>query len=512
MVVHNIEVERGGMTSVMLNRSRALAEKGYNVSLVTLDDNNRYQSISEELRKIGRLSDKVGILNVYDYYKDLNTRSGVSDEQLRYYGEASDIYEKGYDIQSDELQAKFYARYFKDGVYVKYKKWNKDFTLSHIDYFDNQRNRTSREIFNKKGYIEKIIFFNVNTNKQHQVIFKTEDGFTYLNKWFNPEKGNLQQQFLFTRDTNRVSLFKNNIELHSRWLNEICEKEESKPFVICDGIGSADKILSMDKALAYRIYPLHTNHFQEPYTFGSEIKEKHRKILTNLIDLDSLVVLSEDHKIDITNQFGNFGNVDVIPNSITKKNHDIVKDDSQEIAIVARYDKIKQIDHAIKAFAKVVNEFPNAKLNIYGNGADEERLIKLITHMNLHANVFIKGYSKDVSSVYNKSLVTLLTSKSEAFGLVIAESMLNQTPVISYDINYGPRDIITNNIDGFLVPKDNIEKLADKIIFSLKNQDEIKEMGLKAKRNIELKFTNEIISKKWINLFETLKSKDLIEL
>src|SRR5699024_3154677 len=82
---------------------------------------------------------------------------------------------------------------------------------------------------------------------------------------------------------------------------------------------------------------------------------------------------------------------------------------------------------------------------------------------HLENNVFLKGYSQDTDLIYQRSLVTLLTSKSEAFALVILESMINGTPVISYDINYGPNDIITNKKDGYLI-EENIDVLANKII------------------------------------------------
>ncbi|MEY8752206.1 glycosyltransferase [Alkalicoccobacillus gibsonii] len=510
MLMFNIEVERGGITSVMLNRSRALADKGYSVSLVTLDDNTRYHEISKKLREINRLSEKVDIVNVYDYYKQANTEKVTTDQQLKYYNSSSAIHESGFEVQADEFKTKYYARYFSNGVYVKYKKWNKDLTLSHVDYFNNQRKRTLREVFNKKGYIERKIFFDVNSNKQNQVVYYTEDGFCYLNKWFNSETEKLQQQFLFSRDR-EVLLFKNNIELHSHWLNEICSKELQKPFLLCDGIGSIDKVIAMDKNVAHRIYPFHTNHFMSPHSYGSEIKAEHKKLLNKLEGLDSVVVLSDEQKKDIVSQFGNYNNIDVIPNSINNVINSEPKRHSKIISIVARYDAIKQLDHSIRAFKDVIKSVPDAKLEIYGNGSDETRLKNIITELQLQSNVFIKGYSKDVSEVYSHSVVTILTSKYEGFGLVIAESMINETPVISYDISYGPKDIITNGLDGFLIEKDNIELLKEKMIFALLNQDKMIEMGVLAKENVLKKFSNDVVSEKWIELFEKLKQTELIK-
>lgn len=511
MVMYNIEVERGGITSVMLNRSRALSDKGFDVSLVTLDDNPRYPEITRQLREIGRLSDDVDIINVYDEIRDSNTTKSMSNEQKNYYKKCSDLYEDGFQVQLEEVKTKKWARYFNNGVYVKYKKWDDYGNLSHIDYFDEQRNRIFREVFSIEGYVKRKIYFNKNTNKQHQVLNFTEDGFCYLNTWLNPETEKLQQHFLFTHNSDEVTSFRDNKSLHAHWLNSLCAKSVSRPFVLCDGIGSTHKILAMDSSVAHRIYPIHTNHFEKPYLIDSPIKESHSNLLNNFKEVESIVVLSEEQKRDLIKQYGNYDNVHVIPNSIVDKEIDLTtKGFSEDVSIVARYDEVKRLDHAILAFKRVIKKFPHAKLNLYGFGPDEGRLSKVISEHNLQGNVFIKGYSRDVASVYKNSIVTLLTSQYEGFGLVIAESMMYGTPVISYDIDYGPRDIISDGIDGFLVKSGDIKDLADKITYALENQSIILDMGKKAAKNVRDKFTNEIIVNKWLDLFTKLREKELL--
>ena len=72
----------------------------------------------------------------------------------------------------------------------------------------------------------------------------------------------------------------------------------------------------------------------------------------------------------------------------------------------------------------------------------------------------MRGYSDDAWKEFDKASFSLLTSSNEAFGLVLVESMGHGCIPISYDMPYGPAEIITDGVDGFLVPPDDISGLA----------------------------------------------------
>lgn len=81
----------------------------------------------------------------------------------------------------------------------------------------------------------------------------------------------------------------------------------------------------MESGLAHHIYTIHTNHFEAPYTYGSELKEHHRGMLENLENGDPIIVLTEKQKEDIIKQFGDHDNIYVIPNTIEVNNVDMTK-------------------------------------------------------------------------------------------------------------------------------------------------------------------------------------------
>ena len=86
--------------------------------------------------------------------------------------------------------------------------------------------------------------------------------------------------------------------------------------------------------------------------------------------------------------------------------------------------------------------------------------------------------------------------------MVVLESMLNQTPVISYDLHYGPSDFIINDENGFLVDERDIEKLAEKMLYLLNNPQKAIEMGIKAREKITKELGKENLFLKWENVLK----------
>jgi poly(glycerol-phosphate) alpha-glucosyltransferase len=98
---------------------------------------------------------------------------------------------------------------------------------------------------------------------------------------------------------------------------------------------------------------------------------------------------------------------------------------------------------------------------VWGQGELHAKLAALIK--KLGAPVRLRGHSPDAPEEFARASFSLLTSRSEAFGNVLIESMGRGCIPISYDMPYGPSDIITDGVDGFLVAVGDQDALADKI-------------------------------------------------
>lgn len=126
-------------------------------------------------------------------------------------------------------------------------------------------------------------------------------------------------------------------------------------------------------------------------------------------------------------------------------------------------DHHKRFSDLIKAFAQFSKDKNNVKLMMVG-GNDEylEKYRVLAEELNISHKIIFTAYQQNVSLFYNLMDVFALVSAYEAFGLVLAEAMLNKLPVIATEVG-GMKYIVDHNETGILVEKFNIDEIADSI-------------------------------------------------
>jgi len=159
--------------------------------------------------------------------------------------------------------------------------------------------------------------------------------------------------------------------------------------------------------------------------------------------------------------------------------------------------------YMIKAMPKILKEFPGAELHIIGDGPQRKSLESLAKGMRLERNVIFHGFVPH-SKVYGfmrLSRVLVLPSLSEAFGHVLTEAMAVGRPVVATTIA-GPREIVDEEVDGFLVPPADSDALADAVIKLFSNYELTVKMGLNARRKMELKFDWVKVAKRYYEVYE----------
>ncbi|MFH4923929.1 glycosyltransferase [Staphylococcus cohnii] len=497
MLMYSLPEKAGGITSVMLNRSKILQEKGVPCKLLTLDDKN-YDNLRIKLKNTGRLHESVKIINIYEELENLNDVKDkeINNQNKLLFEKLNTLDQEGFYVQKNEFDEHNYARYFKNNKYVMYKKWVSN-KLSHIDYFEN-RKRVTRHIF-KNSILRKEITFDKDNNMS-EMKYLSNDGFCYLMYWFGKNE-RVVNIFKFNRNTKEVLNFKNNKQFHSYWLDNYLTYKDT---LILDGIGTYPKVENMKNSEIKKIFTIHTNHFEYPYKYGAEIKPEFEKMLNNLRNLDALVVLTEQQKNDIIKQFGNYNNVHVIPNAVNyAENLDIKKNNNNSIVVLQRFVKMKNIDQIIKSMAIVRRKIKDVKLNIYGTGPQKQEYIELIKNLNLQDHVFINEYTFDLQEVYLNASLSVLTSEYEGISMSILESMSFGVPVVSYPVNYGPEFIIKNNVDGIITKEfNNIEELAKKITYLLKNNRTRYKLSENARLNIKNNFSHQAVAHNWVDIIK----------
>lgn len=97
---------------------------------------------------------------------------------------------------------------------------------------------------------------------------------------------------------------------------------------------------------------------------------------------------------------------------------------------------------------------------IYGVGSGQPKLESQIAALRCGDRVRLMGYTNRPLDVFRGAIASVYPTLTEGFGLSILEALSNGCPVISYDVNYGPREMILPGIKGELVKPGDIEALA----------------------------------------------------
>ena len=211
---------------------------------------------------------------------------------------------------------------------------------------------------------------------------------------------------------------------------------------------------------------------------------------------DKFVVLTEEDKL----YWKNCTNIIVIPNFVVDLPAKRAQLNNKICVSVGRLTYQKGYDNLIKIWSLVHRKYPDWKLNIYGAGELDAYLHTMIAELNLEKIITIHAPTNQIAEEYLKSSIYLLTSRFEGLPMVLLEAFSFGLPVVSYTCKCGPRDLISDGYNGFLVSENEIEEFASKIIFLIENRERRIQMG-EAALQTSCSYKKESIMKRWIDLF-----------
>ncbi len=494
ILLNSLNINRGGVTKSVLTYANLLVKQYKKVIIGTFLYQRNHKEIVQTLYEQNKLDKRVIVLNMFEEMKP-NKKQKIIEHKIK---------EKKLIEIEDTNQKTPSFRYFKNGLYVKYKRFDEDGNLIFIDYMNNARQRILREEYNSFGLLSRRRHMDLTTNQSRLDQYFDNKENCYLTTWINPKT--LKEARFFNFVKNPIE-FKSLNEIRTFWLNKIINNIKNPVFII-DQRNIDNLMKNIQHSNLKTIAVLHNNYYEKPYTYGSNIKPDFHYLFNNLALFDKIICLTQAQKTDIFRDFNLDNNkVEVISHAVEPVDSDVLTNQNKvnpyTAVSIARYVKQKRIDEAIYAFRLVVNKIPNAQYHIYGQGNQQEALQKLINDLDLQNNVKLKGYTNEAYNELSKASCSILTSDFEGFGRVVSESLSVGTPVVSYNINYGPPDIIRNNVDGYIVEKGNKQELAEKIIDIFKNEKLRKRLSKNA-LEVKERFSYKKLENKWLDLLKRI--------
>ena len=172
------------------------------------------------------------------------------------------------------------------------------------------------------------------------------------------------------------------------------------------------------------------------------------------------------------------------------------------VLAMGRLEFIKGFDRLLNIWAKIEPKMLDWELNIVGSGGYESSLKEQANLLGLSRVNFYPHTSSPVEQ-YRGASIFVLTSRLEGFGLVLLEALNMSLPIVSYDCENGPREILEDGFNGYLVPDGDEEMFVDKLLHLMQDEQLRNEMGNNAILSAS-KFSLENIGRQWLELLESI--------
>ncbi len=450
-----------------------------------------------EYQNSSHIQSNTPIFSVINFYCDKIKPAKESNNQ-------SFKWRDDFRYEVDETHLNFKA-YIKDKlqVYISHHPQTKlVHYINFIEHTDKPR-IIKRDVYDEQGYLSQIGVVNPDTEQETVRYFLDRTGRVRVTYHYD-EKGNVSK--ILTTNTHGmvIGIFNSEKELLADFIEKLSEQhKDDEVYFIADRSIYYQALQTISNS-RHRVLTIIHSHLFENDAIEKNIDFAVIKELQHYVgrSQNKLITLSQEHQQDLEKYIGKSDNICAIPNLINNKidTKSIIRNRFSLVALT-RLSPEKQPEKLIAMFAQVKKSIPQATLDIYGVGELHTSLQKQIDDLELSESVTLKGYTDKPYEVFAQAGLSLLTSKSETFSMVVLESLLCGCPVVSFDVAYGPSSMITDGENGYLIPVDNITMMANKIIALLNNPILYEQMSDNARKEI-FSYSVKKVFQRWEKLLD----------
>ncbi|GAA1843454.1 glycosyltransferase [Microlunatus capsulatus] len=242
--------------------------------------------------------------------------------------------------------------------------------------------------------------------------------------------------------------------------------EPGPVFVFLDSRVSVPLVLPAPAPRFRTLYVLHNQHTTRTRRWDSPMSPSYAAALDRLPELHALVTLTERQRADVRLRFGAVSHVFAVPNPVLPVPVPEPRParDPRRLVMVTRMAPQKNLGDALRAFRLVLDARPDARLDLYGDGPERPQVEALVAELDLAGAVTLHGFRPLAEADLWTASGFLLTSRFEGYPLATLESLAHGCPVVAYDIRYGPREQISDGVDGYVVRRGDVAALAERAV------------------------------------------------
>ncbi|MBL0652713.1 glycosyltransferase family 4 protein [Aeromonas caviae] len=237
-------------------------------------------------------------------------------------------------------------------------------------------------------------------------------------------------------------------------------------------------------------------HFNYSVDLGKANRRLARKLAARFAD-DVVTLTERDKQLWLTNATCK-ANITAIPNPVTISLPTEINTDKKKLFLaVGRLTYQKGFDLLLQAWAQAAPLHPDWRLRIVGDGEDKTLLEQLRCKLNIESSTELVPKTSNIAEHYQQASFYVMSSRFEGLPLVLIEAQAYGLPIVSFDCDTGPAEIIKHRETGWLCEAGNVSFLSEGINMAIKaNWYEFSSKSIENSKDYSLP----VITERWIKL------------
>jgi poly(glycerol-phosphate) alpha-glucosyltransferase len=395
----------GGLTAAMLQRSRLFDRRGGRaVHVLTCDDREDAAEVAEELERRRALSERVEVTNLWEWLRE-NDLAGRSVRTADGFAPlpATAVEERSGGVTRRRVRTD------TAGAVQQIDHLRADGTLAASDRRDVPRT----------------------SGKTRRVVVTCDREGTPTAAWHG------------VRD------------LYRAWLDRLTGDELS--FLLVDSKAMARFAADYRRPHVVVVHVVHGSHLTDD---GRAIRASRAEVFRRLGAFDAVVFCTRRQARDARRQAGPLPLLTSVPHPVRVADDVDTVSPRRGAVVLARLAAIKRVEDAVHAVRAARRARSELTLDVYGDGPERSGLEH---RAGSDPSIRFHGFDPAATEALRTASTLLMTSRSEAFSLVVAEAMASGCLPIAYDVAYGPRELIAHGRTGWLVPAGDTRALSETI-------------------------------------------------